>query len=220
MADTGTPLCTWAQFTSGAFKDMARNITDLQTQSDLLIEATRLCEQEAGRRLVPFTGMVETHRAQGIDPDEYGNSADLPLDMSGSLGRSYADALGAGNMVRHCWLNEYAPRYPEMWAYSNVSVQIVRSYGGSQNLTATQITGPEPDSGHIWFNLGLFVPIGSIVRVTYGGGYTTIPADLVRAGKYMTASIIARELAPTPTSRDPETLRGDAVAALAGYIRD
>lgn len=220
MADSTTPLCSWPQFVSGAFKDMARNIIDPQAQADLLLEATRLCEQEAGRRLAPFTAMTETHRAEGIDPDEYGDSADVPLDQAGALGRSYADALGTSNMVRHCWLNEFAPRYPEMWTYSNVSVQVVRSYGGSQNLTATQIQGPEPDSGHVWFNLGLFIPIGSIVRFTYSGGYTTMPADLVRAGKFMTASLIARELAPTPTSRDPETLRADAVACLVGYTRD
>jgi len=219
VADSATPLCNWAQFTSGAFADLGRNYTP-DAQTAVLLEATRLCEQSVSRRLAPFTAMPETHRAQGMDPDEYTDAANLPLDLAGTLGRSYAMALGASTLVRHCWLNEFAPRYPEFWTYSNVSIQIVRSYGGSQTLTAANLQGPEPDSGHVWFNLGLFIPIGSLVRVTYSGGYTTMPADLVRAGKLMTASLIIRELAPSSQSRDPEMLHTEAEMALAGYGRD
>lgn len=220
MTDSATPLCNWAQFTQGAFADLARNYTDASAQSAILLEATRMCEQAISRRLAPFTAMPETHRAQGMDPDEYTDSANLPLDLQGTLGRSYAASLGASNLVRHCWLNEFAPRYPEFWTYTDVSIAIVRSYGGSQVLTATNLVGPEADSGHVWFNLGLWIPIGSLVRATYGGGYTTMPADLVRAGKLMTASLIVRELAPTSQSRDPDLLHNEAVMALAGYARD
>lgn len=217
-ADSATPLCTWGQLTQGAFKDLARNITDVGAQNALLLEATRMCERAAaGRRLVPFTAMTETHRAQGIDPDEYGSGSDLPLDQSGALGRSFAAALGTQDMVRHCWLNQYAAHYPEMWTYTGVSFTIVRSYGGTQTLTATQMQGPEPDSGHVLFNLGLFIPIGSVIRVTYGGGYTTSPADLVRAGKLMTASLIVRELAPSAQGRDPDLLANEAEAICASY---
>lgn len=207
MADSTTPLCTWGQFTSGAFADLAKRYTDQQAQADLLLEATRLCEQEVNRRFAPFTGMTETHPARSVDPGKYGSPASL----------SYAN-----DTVRHCWLNEHAPRYPEMWTYSNVSVKLARPLSGNPNLVGTLVQGPEPDSGHMWFDLGLPVPTHStiFVKVTYGGGYTTMPADLVRAGKFMTASLIVRELAPSPQGRDPETLHADAVTALVGYTRD
>lgn len=218
MADSGTPLCTWAQFTEGAFADLARNYTNSQAQTDLLMEATRLCEGAADRRLAPFT-QTETHRAEGIDPDEYTDSANLPLDLQGTLGRSYAYALGASSLIRHCWLNEYAVRHPEYWTYSGVSITLVRSYGGSQNLTSAQTVGPEADSGHLWFNLGVFCPIGTLIRVTYSGGYQQIPADLVRACKLITASLILRELSPNSQSRNPELLMVEATSLLKRYER-
>lgn len=220
-ADSTTPLCTWAQFMQGAFADLARNYTDTALQTELLLEATRLCEAAAdGRRLAPFTGLVETHRLGGIDPDEYTDAANLPLDLQGTLGRSYAYALGASTLVRHCWLNEFAPHYPELWSYSDISLTVVRSYGGSESLSTSQYVGPELDSGHIWFNLGLFVPVGSLGRVTYSGGYQTIPADLVRAGKNMVAAIIVRELQPTSQSRDPDLLTNEAEKICARYARE
>lgn len=219
-ADTVTPLCSWAEFTSGAFADLARSYTDPAAQTAILAESTRMCEEVTTRRLAPFIATVETHRAQGIDPDEYTDAANLPLDLQGTLGRSYAFALGASTLIRHCWLNEFAPRYPEMWSYSDVSITIVRSYGGTEVLTPAQIDGPEPDSGHVWFHLGLFIPIGSLIRVTYSGGYATIPADLRRAAKLMTASLIVRELQPSAQSRDPDLLYKEAVQALTAYCRD
>jgi hypothetical protein len=219
VADSATPLCDWAQFTSGAFADLGRNYS-VPAQTAVLLEATRLCEQATGRRLAPFTAMTESHRAQGMDPDEYADTSNIPIDIPGTIGRSYAAAVGTTDLVRHCWLNEFAPRYPEFWSYSGVSITIIRSYGGTQALTTANIQGPEPDSGHVWFNLGTFLPIGSWVRFTYSGGYTTVPADLVRANKLMTASLIVRELQPSSQVRDPELLRTEAEAALLGYGRD
>lgn len=222
MADTTTPLCTWAQFTEGAFANLARNITDAEVQTDYLMEATRQCEGLAGdRRLAPFTNLVESHRLDGVDPDEYTDAANLPLDLAGTLGRSYAYSIGASTLVRHCWLNEYAPRHAEYWTYSNITLTITRSYGGSQNLTVNQYVGPMPDSGHVWFNLGLFIPIGSYGLVTYSGGYTAaIPADLVRAAKYVTAAIVVRETQPTSTQHDPEILMKNAARILGTYGRE
>jgi hypothetical protein len=219
MADSATPLCTWGQFISGAFADLARAYTDPNGQAALLVEATRLCEAAADRRLAPFS-KSETHRLQGIDPDEYTDGGNLPLDLAGTVGRSYAMALGASTLVRHCWLDEFAPHHPEMWTYSNVSVTIVRSYGGSQNLSSAQYVGPEVDSGHVWFNLGQFIPIGSLGRVTYSGGYSTVPADLVRACKLMTAALIVRELNPSSTQRDPDLLQDEAEKICARYGRE
>jgi hypothetical protein len=213
-------LCTWDQFMEGAFADLARNYTDPQAQQALLVESTRLCEGAAsGRRLAPFTH-TETHRLSGLDPDEYTDTAALPLDLAGTVGQSYANALGASTLVRHCWLNEFPPHYPEMWGYSDITVNVARSYGGGQLLSPSQYRGPDPDSGHLWFNLGMFIPIGSYADILYSGGYQVIPGDLVRASKNMTAALILRELQPNSNNRDPDLLQQEAEKMCARYARE
>lgn len=218
MADSPVPLCSAAQFNEGAFKDLASGFS-ATALNDILLEATRLCEEDCSRRLAPFT-MTETHMASGINPDEYAESANFPLDIQGTLGMSYARALGGTSLVSHVWLNEMPVRYPEMWAYSGVTVTVTRSYGGSQILGPGQILSGPDDTGHIRFTLGTFVPIGSGVTVAYSGGYTVaVPASLVRAGKYMTASIIVRELDPDDARHDPDLLREEAMAILVPWQR-
>lgn len=221
MADNPTPLATVAQMSEGAFGDLIRSFSPT-FQSDLMLEATRACEGAVGRRLAPFTQLPETHRAEGIDPDEYADSANLPMDIQGTLGRSYAMALGANSLVRHCWLNEYAPRHAEYWQYANINITLIRSYGGSQTVSAAQILNTAPDTGHIFFQLGLFLPVGTTISVKYDGGYQTIPADLVRACKYMAASIAVTELDPVQqtNSHDPDQLEAKAVAILDAFVRD
>lgn len=213
------PLVSAAAFTEGPFADLVADLSE-QALADFLAEGTRMCETETGRRLAPFT-LTETQRADIIDPDEYSDSANLPMDIQSTLGMSYAAAMGASSLVRHCWLDQYAPHYQDMWQYSDVSVQIIRSYGGTENLAPTQIlNGPEPDTGHLWFQLGLFLPVGSRVQITYSGGYVTaVPADLSRAAKYMTAFIMIRELSPVDSSHDPDLLYGDAMKILVNYMR-
>lgn len=221
-ADSPTPLVTWAQLTEGPLGDLVRSYLAGQPQTDLLIEATRLCEEHCDRRLAPFTGIIETHRADGIDPDEYMDSGAMPLDLAGSLGRNWAASFGSTAMIRRMHLSEYAPRYPDMWAYSNVTVTIYRSYGGSENLLPGRILlGPQPDTGLLWFELGTFIPAGSVLQVTYNGGYQTIPASLVRAAKYMAGSIAATELDPQGQAHghDPDLLRAKAEEALVNYVR-
>jgi hypothetical protein len=217
-ADSVTPLATVAQFTEGAYADLVRNYST-QSILDALIEATRECEGQAERRLAPFT-KTESHRATGVDPDEYAGSGNLPLDIYGQLGRSYAYSLGAMSLVRHVWLDEYAPRYPELWQYSNVSITVDRSYGGSQILNSGQFQQPDPDTGHVFISLGVFVPIGSFIKVTYSGGYQTVPGDLSRACKYLAAAHIIDELDPkASTGHDSEGLRSRAADILVGYGR-
>lgn len=217
-ADSPVPLATSADMQSGQFADLVRDYSapDLD---QLMIEATRVCEGIAGRRLAPFTAVPETHRATGIDPDEYTDSTSLPMDILGSLGRSYANALGAGDQVRHVWLNEFAPRYPEMWTYSNLRVTILRSYGGSQTVNTASLIGAENDSGHVWFTLGTFLPLGSLIRATYDGGYTTVPADLARACKLEAAVLVLGEIDPAGTQfgHDPGALHTQAENILARY---
>jgi hypothetical protein len=67
--------------------------------------------------------------------------------------------------------------------------------------------------------LWIFLPVGSRVQVTYSGGYTTVPADLVRACKFMAASIVVRELNPEATDHDPDQLHTDALMYLSNYAR-
>lgn len=218
MADTPVPLATAAQMAEGAFADLIRSFS-AQAQADLMIEATRQCEGAVGRRFAPFTQLPETHRAEGIDPDEYADSSNLPMDLQGTLGRSYASALGASALVRHVWLNEYAPRYPEYWTYANLNVTLVRSYGGTQQVSAAQILTSSTDTGHVVFQLGLFLPVASTIQIKYDGGYQTIPADLVRACKFMAASIAVAELDPQLHSHDPDLLEAKAVGILEAFVR-
>ncbi|MEY9937297.1 hypothetical protein [Streptacidiphilus sp. MAP5-3] len=220
--DSVAPLCTWAQLTEGPFSDLVRSWTSTQAQTDLLAEATRECEEHCDRRLAPFTGLIESHRAEGIDPDEYVDSGAMPLDLAGSLGRNWAASFGSTAMIRRVHLSEYAPRYPELWAYSDVTVQVVRSYGGSETVLPGNLTlGPQPDTGFLWFQLGQFIPEASELVITYGGGYQTMPASLVRAGKYMAASIAATELDPLlqQHGHDPDFLRSKAEDILERYVR-
>lgn len=217
--DTCTPLCEVADLQNGAFADLAKAF-DQQALSDIVIEATRACETEVSRRFVPFT-LTESHRAEGIDPDELGGfGSGIPLDLHASLGTSYATALGSGtNLTRRCWLNEHAPLYPEMWQYSGVTVTVTASIGGSNVIQV--LRGPVPDTGLLWFQLGTFIPIGSLIEVTYSGGYQTIPADLRRACKFMAASILCRELDPLGSriGHNPADLEALAVGWLSAYAR-
>jgi hypothetical protein len=224
VPDTDTPplLCSQANFEDGAFADLV-SAYPAAGLTDVLAEATRKCEDETDRRLVPFT-VTETVRADGIDPDEYAGAANLPMDIRSTLGMSYADALGVSNLVRHTWLAQYPVRYPDLWTTSpSMSVTVVRSYGGTEQLTSAQILDGPDDKGHVWFQLGMFIPVGSRLKVTYSGGYTVaIPATLCRASKYIAASLIIDELDPgqLQVSRNPKDLFAKGLAWLKPWTRD
>jgi hypothetical protein len=217
--DSPTPLCTAADLQSGGFADLVGSFSE-QAIDDLCVEASRACETEVTRRLMPFT-VTESHRAEGIDVDELGVlGSGIPLDLNATLGASYAASLGGGfNLVRRIWLNECAPLYPDMWTYSNVVARATTSVGGTNTL-ATPLAGPMPDTGLVWWQLGTFLPPGTLIVVTYSGGYTTVPADLRRAAKYMAASIAVKELDPqASTGHNAADLVADAVAWLSPYRR-
>lgn len=218
--DSPTPLATSAIMRQGPLGDLVQAYSD-PALDRLMVQATRLCESECQRRLVPFT-ITESHRAEGVDPDELTNMASMPLDMISTLSSSYASALGASDQVRHVWLREYAPRYQEMWQYGNdLTITIIRSIGGQETFTPVDVIGPEPDTGHVWFRLGTFLPIGSLIRATYSGGYQTIPGDLERACQFMAGGIAARDLDPAVrnTTHDAGTLTAEAVGVLTAYAR-
>ncbi|MDI5965722.1 hypothetical protein [Streptantibioticus silvisoli] len=218
--DAPVPLATSDQMQQGQFADLVRDYSS-DALDQLMIEATRECEGTCGRRLAPFTQLPESHRAEGIDPDEYADSSNLPMDIQGTLGRSYADSLGASSLVRHVWLNETAPRYADLWSYDNLNVSLVRSYGGTETVTAGQLLSTDSDTGHVFFQLGLYLPIGTNIRITYDGGYKTIPADLVRACKLVAAVNALAEIDPAGAQfgHDPGALSDRAEKILANYQR-
>lgn len=218
-ADSPVPLATAADMLTGQFADLVRDLS-ADALAQLMVDSTRVCEGIAGSRLAPFTAVPETHRATGIDPDEASDSSGIPVSMQATLATSYSNALaGSGDMVRHIWLNEHARRYPEMWTYTDLSVQVFLSIGGSQSFPGVQIVGAEPDSGHIWFYLGSYIPAGSLIRVTYSGGYTTVPADLVRACKLHAAVLVLGEIDPAGNQyvHDANTLAAQAEKILCRY---
>lgn len=219
MADPGIPLITAAQFTEGSFGDLVSDWSG-QAIADVLIEATRLTEEDAGgRRLAPFT-LTETHRAGAADPDQYGTGTGLPLPIQGAIGWDYAQSLGASKLVRECWVDQFPPHYPDMWAYSDVEVTTILTYGGTPLLGPAQILDGPDNTGHLWFQLGTFLPVGSRIRVTYSGGYVIdTPASLVRSCKFRAAYLVVRELDPKDSNHDPAQLLADSRQALAAWAR-
>lgn len=176
-------------------------VVDLEPSliADILVEATTHLEDLTGRRLAPFKGHIFQERLFGIDPMEYGNNADMPLDIYGSLGLSQAIALGASTLVRHFWLDQFAPVYPELWTYDIKSMNIYRTYGDTQpiNFKNGGIRGPDVTDGHVWLRLGTFAPEGTRVTVVYDGGYTKgIPASLRRACLFQAAKFVILEFEP------------------------
>lgn len=218
MGDTVAPLATVAQVSQGAFADLVRAFST-DALDDMVVEATRLCEDHVDRRLAPFAGLVETQRAEALDIED-ALDAYVPLDPTAQLGFSRAQSLGSTLLVRHFWVRQFPSRYPEMWTGSVSAIKLVRSFSGTQTVDISQVQY-ETDTGHCRFQLGTFVPPGTTIVVTYSGGYSTMPASLVRAGKYMTASIAASELDPLGQSHghDPDMLRMKAEEALDGFMR-
>jgi hypothetical protein len=203
----------------GPFADLVSGYSDTAL-GDILIEATRWCEDQTGRRLAPFT-VTETNRASGIDPDEYAATSSMPTSIQGTLGMSEASSLSVTNLVRHHWLREYPVRYAEMWAYTGITITVFRSYGGSQAISTGQVIEGPDELGHIWFQLGQFIPIASYIQVAYSGGYTVAtPGSLVRAAKFAAAAIVIDELNPEDSEHSPDRLYGLALRWLGPFGRD
>lgn len=217
-ADNLTPLCTSAILQSGAFADLVRDFSG-PTLDHLMLRATRLCESAVDRRLAPFTNIIETQRAAMLDVDDI-TEIPGPMEPSAQLGFSRAQSLGTSQLVRHFWLREYPPRYPEMWTGSITSITLLRSYSGTQAVVPNT-TQYEQDTGHCRFQLGTYVPTGTTIVVTYSGGYTTVPLDLEQACEFMAASLVLKQLDPAQAmhGHDPDALRMDALEILTAYTR-
>ncbi|MEV8324512.1 hypothetical protein [Kitasatospora sp. NPDC056731] len=216
--DSPTPLASVANFTEGPFANLVSGYTT-QAKSNLMLQATRACESACDRRLTPFTGLVETQRAEAMDVED-ALDAYVPLDPTAQLGFSRAQSLGSTLLVRHFWVREFPARYPEMWSGAVTALSLARSYSGTQTVSPSTLQY-EPDTGHVRFQLGTFVPPGTTIQVTYSGGYSTVPADLVQACQYMAASMAVKQLDPVDgrSGHDPDALRADALEMLAPYTR-
>ena len=203
MANNGSQYSDPVSLASVA--DLSRRypelVVDLEPTviADILAEATAHLEDRTGRRLSPFKGHIYQDRLFGIDPAEYGNNADMPMDIFGSLGMSQAIALGASTLVRHFWLDQLAPVYPELWTYTINSMTIYRTYGDYQPIDFDNggVRGPDVTDGHVWLRLGTFAPEGSRIEVVYDGGYTKgVPPSLRRACLFQAAKFIILEFEP------------------------
>lgn len=193
--DRPTPLASVDDMDRSTLRHLITGL-DREEAEAVMMRATRACEAYCGgRRLAPFTGVKETHRAEGVDTSELGD-----LSASGDpfvvLGMSYSRAMGAaGGQVRKLWVDQYAPLFPEMWSYRDVTVRILRAGGTLQTLAPADLIGDgiAPDTGELWLRVGTWLPVGSRVEVTYSGGYHTVPGDLVSACRWMAAAELVDE---------------------------
>lgn len=216
--DSVIPLATATEMQEGPFANLVSGYS-ASALNTLMQRATRVCESVCDRRLAPFNNLVETSRAQALDVED-ALDAYVPLDPTSQLGFSRALSLGSTLLVRHFWVRNNPPLYQEMWTGSLSSITLYRSFSGVQIVNISQ-TQYEPDTGHVRFQLGTFVPPGTTIQVVYNGGYTTVPADLVQACKTMAAALVVRELDPIQAgNHDPDLLKMDAEALLDPYMRD
>lgn len=216
--DSPTPLASVAQFLEGPFANLTSGFSP-QAQANIMLYATRACEAACDRRLAPFTSIIETQRAESMDVEDALDSY-VPLDPTSQLGFSRAQSLGSTLLVRHFWVREHPARFQEMWTGSINAINLFRSYSGQQSVSMNTVQY-EPDTGHVRFQLGTFVPAGTTIQVSYSGGYSTIPGDLVEACKFLAASIAVKELDPVDgrSGHDPDALRTEAIEMLAPYVR-
>jgi hypothetical protein len=190
------PLATPEDMRDGPFKYLLSGATDTYLASTMA-RASRNIESRCGRRLTPFVGAVHSELAEGVSSPSTGGG--MPISMIDTLTESRASALtGSGAMVRDVWLHDHAVVWPDLWTYSDVTVQVLPMVGGEgQTYSAGVFQGPQPDSGHIRLPLGTYCPIGSTIRVTYSGGYTVaIPDDLSEACMLQAARLLILSIAP------------------------
>ena len=213
-----TPLATSAQLNATAYKDIAAHLQSGDLDQKMLA-ATRACESACKRRLAPFTGLIETHRLVDTDVED-GAAVAMPMPAQAQMNTDYARALGYSQLVRHTWVNEYPPQFPDLWSGSITACNLFWSYQTTPYAIPVSALQYEPDTGHIRFVLGTFTPPGSTAQLTYSGGYATIPDDLNLACIVMAASMILKSLDPGAHSmaHDPDILRDEAIEMLDGYM--
>ena len=214
-ADSPTPLATVAQMQEGPFGDLVRDYS-AQALSDLMVQATRAVEDATGRRLAPFT-LTESQRMTALDVED-GLTEGMPLPNAAQISAEYGQARGVGNLVRHFWVRHYPPHYPDLWspAAQISALNVAWSFGGTTAVAPTSLQY-EPDTGHVRFLIGTFVPPGSTATYTYTGGYSTTPAGLLRA-TLMQAAVLALEDLNPEGGEAHETLAGRLELAIEPWM--
>ena len=221
---TTSPLLTAVQFEMGPFKTLTRDYSATE-KTNLMLRASRAVETVCDRRLAPFTGLVESHQLFHITVDDQIRPTE-PMEPMATLGYSRAASLDTGELVRHMYLKQYPPLYQDLWLNNNPSylaitnIQVLRTFSGTQTVDPSTLQY-EPDTGHIRFALGTYIPPGSTVVMTYNGGYTvSIPDDLVEAAKMMAARLAILELEPTQRPDvDLAELKVEIEDILVPYMR-
>lgn len=217
---TLTPLATFADALNfGAGGEIFRAFDDPQAQTDLMWAATQNIEDRCQRRLAPFTNVTESFRAEGVDIDVLG-SANMPMYLPQALGYSQSLAFSNFNLVRDIWLEHHAPTRPDLWEYNIIQIALLLAYGGSPLVTTAAIQGPNPDTGWLRMNLGTFCPIGTMIQVTYGGGYNPVPYPLKLATIFQAMKFAVVGASPE-MRKDVNTVELDAeiLSLIAPYIR-
>jgi hypothetical protein len=192
-------LATEAQFRR-FYPDLSKNLSS-QVINETLAEATGNLEERVDRRLAPFSGYTWSDRLYGIDLADPGGNAGGPLPWAGSLGLSFANALGSGSdLVRQFHLDQTAPVSPELWTYNIESITLSLSIGSTQTVdpgVPGALEGPYPDTGLCRMRLGTFAPEGTTIQVVYGGGYTLgVPPSLQRACRMQAAIFSVLDFEP------------------------
>ncbi len=214
-----TPIATPTDMNSGALSFMLRGVSAAYQQS-VMVRASRSVEARCGRRFAPFT-VTESSTAEGVSPFAAGGDTGVPMSMAGSVGLSRARSLGVSSLVQDFWVSECAPLWPDLWAYSNLSVQLRHTWGDTQPLTGAHLIGPETDTGHVRLPIGTFCPVGTTIVATYSGGYILgMPDDLVQAVKLQAAKSLIVEIEPeNRPGMDTGDLEAEIIDLLAPYAR-
>lgn len=203
--------------------ELAKNYDPLLI-AETLVEATDQIETLTSRRLAPFSDYVYEDRLYGIDPNEYGDTTlGTPMPWAGTLGASYADALGDNNLIRHFWLDQFAVHHPELWTYNLQSIVLDLTYGNTMTVDFANggLTGPAKTDGHCWMRIGTFAPEGTRITVTYGGGFTVgIPPALKRACIYQAAKFLIVDAEPVLRAAiNTDELDAQITSILAPWAR-
>ena len=219
-----TPLITVSQFTSwGSVPELIQD-TAMWTPAALeavVAQGSASVEARCGRRLAPFT-VTESLEAWGVSPsDALGLASALPVSAGATVGMSLARALDPGlGLVSEFWLREYAPCWVDLWNYNIESAVIRTPFGSTQELSLSALTPPDPETGYFRLQLGTFCPEGSRLVVTYSGGYTATPPDLVEACLYACMKQVILAIEPgTPKGESLAELDAEITSLLAPYIR-
>lgn len=197
-------IATFDDLNRGAFRQVVAyyaNDQDYVTQR--LTAASQWVERSCERRLMPFTGLVQTRVAQGVRADRGRPGSALTM-VSGLALTTPTGLSSPGPTCRDFWVDETGVWAPELWAYTGITVDLRYPWStGTYRVPASAVSGPAVDTGHVTLGPGVDCPPGTEVTITYGGGYNTTgggyPLDLVEAVRTETIRQLIVELDPELT---------------------